>query len=230
METCTGLIAAIKLRRAAPRPKVTLGDKVLALRQLRGGARARAEAQFLKDAEPFIRRCAAWYFGPDLDHDDVMATARLAVWSCVLDWDERLGAPFDTWARWKVRTELGKLLRGSRMVRGRAPEDFVAEADEVAAPVQDDAAAEVATALASLPSELRQVLEAVELDRIPIAEAAGRQGLDVATAKRRLSEGRDELRAAVLRGRRRGAPTPSNYKGGHGDTGARLSSNILGKP
>lgn len=231
MEMGTGLIPAIKVRRAAPRPRLTLGDKVLALRQLRGGARARAEAQFLQDAEPFVRRCAAWYRGPDLDEDDLMATARLAVWSCVVDWDERRGAPFDTWARWKVRTELGRLLRGSRLVRGRAIEDFIREAEEHAAPVRAvDAEAEVAAALASLPPELRMVLEVVELEGWRIAEAAERLGLDVATIRRRLSNGRDELRAAVLRGRRGTAPTPSKHQGGHGDTGARLSSNISGKP
>lgn len=109
---------ATKLRRPGPRPAITLGDKVLQLRQLSGTARARAEAQFLKDAEPFIRRCAAWYFGNDLDEDDVIVAAQLAVWSCVLDWDEALGAPFDTWARWKIRTDLGRMLRGSRIVRG----------------------------------------------------------------------------------------------------------------
>lgn len=195
---------AIKNRRPAPRPAQTLGDKVLALRQLTGSARTRAEAQFLKDAEPFIRSCAAWYFGPDLDHDDVMATARLAVWSCVLDWDAALGSPFDTWCRWRIRTELGKLLRGSRLVRGNQPEDFDAANDEaIAAPEPDrDAADEVALALHHVSPELRDVVDLVCCCSLSIAEAAQRLGLDVATAKRRLAQGREELELAVLRRRR----------------------------
>lgn len=233
-------VPAIKLRRPAPRPKVTLGDKVTALRQLDGSARARAEAQFLLDAEPFMRRCASWYRGDDIDDDDLMSTARLAVWSAVVDWDAAR-APFDTHARWRIRTELGKLLRGSRIVRGAGKdagvpfEDSVRVGEEIASDVTarprpcrvDLVAAETESELSAA-----EEVEAALGDMPPDAVATVRLLLDGEVVDAKAAAAAKELLGrAVLRRRRGVAATPPIKPGGrHGDSGARVCSGMTGKP
>lgn len=108
-------------RRASAAPTVTLGGKLLALRaETAEGSRAReaAEAAFIADALPFLRSVCRWYRGPDLADEDLEATATLAFCEAMRAWKEG-GRPFDTFARWGVRFALARMLRGSRMIRGR---------------------------------------------------------------------------------------------------------------
>lgn len=117
-------------RRDTPRPDVTLGDLVVELRKLSGPARKKAEDDFIKKSKGFVHTCCRWFYGDDLDTHDVRATATMALWEAVLSWDAGKGSPFDTWARRGIRFALAKMLRGSRLVRGRRPEDFC-DFDEV---------------------------------------------------------------------------------------------------
>jgi hypothetical protein len=89
-------------------------------------------------AQGFTLSCARWYFGDDLDREDVIITAQGALWEAICDWvteaehlaakvkDPTLGgwAPFDTHARWKIRGALSKMLRGSKLIRGRKADRF----------------------------------------------------------------------------------------------------------
>lgn len=120
-------------RRVTPPTEPTLGDQVQALRALEGAARRRAESTFMLRACGFVMRCCSWFFGDDLDRDDVIAEAQAALWQAVLDWQPDGGAPFDTFARWRLRTALRGLLRRSRLVRSFGSECFVGLDDEEAA-------------------------------------------------------------------------------------------------
>ena len=84
-------------------------------------------------ARGFVMSCCAWFLGDDLDREDVVAEAQAALWGAVVDWKPDGGAPFDTFARWRLRTALRGLLRRSRMVRGFGHDAFVSLDDEEAA-------------------------------------------------------------------------------------------------
>jgi len=116
-------------RRTSAAPAVTLGGKLLALRaETAEGSRAReaAEAAFVADALPFLKSICRWYRGPDLHDEDLEATATLALCEAMREWRPG-GRPFDTFARWGVRFALARMLRGSRMIRGRGRTAQVAD-------------------------------------------------------------------------------------------------------
>jgi hypothetical protein len=209
-----------------------MGDRVLAIRQLTGEPRRRAEAAFLKKSEGFIARAASWYIGDDLSREEVMAAAHLGLAEALVDWDPARGM-FHVLVKWRMRGAMAKLLRSSRLIRGcdRHAVQHLDDADIGEEAVEADAELaasearrEVATALAVMPAE------AAELIR---AEMRG----DVTDKKalRALSAAKELLGELVLR-RRRGvvapapAPTPFDRGGGHGDSGGRLSKNTPGKP
>lgn len=100
--------------------------QIVAIREAEAAGRLR-EAETLKNqliasSRGFIRKTAKKYYGADVDQDDVDATAMLAFWRAVTTWQPDGGSPFDTWARWGMRMELQKMLRGSRMIRGQKQE------------------------------------------------------------------------------------------------------------
>jgi DNA-directed RNA polymerase specialized sigma24 family protein len=97
---------------------VTLESKLLALR---ASPSKEAEAAFIIEARPFLRSVCRWYRGPDLADEDLEAEAELALVEAMREWKPG-GRPFDTFARWGVRFALAKLLRSSRMIRGRGRE------------------------------------------------------------------------------------------------------------
>ena len=99
-------------------PAVTLESKLLALR---ASPSKEAEAAFIVEARPFLRSVCRWYRGPDLADEDLEAEAELALVEAMREWKPG-GRPFDTFARWGVRFALAKLLRSSRMIRGRGRE------------------------------------------------------------------------------------------------------------
>ena len=108
-------------RREGAAPAVTLESKLRALRETTAEGspeRRRAEAAFVVDALPFLTSICRWYRGPDLMDEDLMAEARLAFVEAMREWKPG-GRPFDTFARWGVRFALAKMLRASRMIRGR---------------------------------------------------------------------------------------------------------------
>lgn len=105
-------------RRKSAAPTVTLETKLVALRAMVGAARTRAEAAFVAEAMPFLRTICRWYNGPDLATEDLEAEALLALYEAMGTWTPG-GRPFDTYARWGVRMALAKMLRASRMIRGR---------------------------------------------------------------------------------------------------------------
>ena len=104
-------------RRIAAAPCVTLESKLLALR---ASPSKEAEAAFIVEARPFCGRCAGG-IGADLADEDLEAEAELALVEAMREWKPG-GRPFDTFARWGVRFALAKLLRSSRMIRGRGRE------------------------------------------------------------------------------------------------------------
>ena len=97
---------------------MTLESKLLALR---ASPSKEAEAAFIVEARPFLRSVCRWYRGPDLADEDLEAEAELALVEAMREWKPG-GRPFDTFARWGVRFALAKLLRSSRMIRGRGRE------------------------------------------------------------------------------------------------------------
>lgn len=224
------VVAATKPR---PYTKPTMSSHVLAIRQLTGEARRRAEAAFLKKSEGFVARAASWYIGDDLSREEVMAAAGLGFAEALADWDPARGM-FHVHVKWRMRGAMAKLLRSSRLIRGcdrhavqqLDDADIGEEAVEADAELSaSEARREVAAALAAMPAE------AAELIR---AELRG----DVVTDKkmlRALSAAKELLGELALR-RRRGVaaptptPTPSDPGGGHGDSGGRLSKNTPGKP
>ena len=105
-------------RRKSAAPTVTLETKLVALRAMVGAERMRAEAAFVGEAMPFLRTICRWYNGPDLATEDLEAEALLALYEAMGTWTPG-GRPFDTYARWGVRMALAKMLRASRMIRGR---------------------------------------------------------------------------------------------------------------
>ena len=108
-------------RREGAAPAVTLESKLRALRETTAEGspeRRRAEAAFVVDALPFLTSICRWYRGPDLMDEDLLAEARLAFVEAMREWKPG-GRPFDTFARWGVRFALAKMLRASRMIRGR---------------------------------------------------------------------------------------------------------------
>ena len=105
-------------RRSSAAPAVTLESKLLALR---ASPSKEAEAAFIVEARPFLRSVCRWYRGPDLADEDLEAEAELALVEAMREWKPG-GRPFDTFARWGVRFALAKLLRSSRMIRGRGRE------------------------------------------------------------------------------------------------------------
>ena len=108
-------------RRASAAPAVTLESKLRDLREATtegSPERRRAEAAFVVDALPFLTSICRWYRGPDLMDEDLLAEARLAFVEAMREWKPG-GRPFDTFARWGVRFALAKMLRASRMIRGR---------------------------------------------------------------------------------------------------------------
>lgn len=105
-------------RRRSAAPTVTLETKLVALREMVGAERARAEAAFVAEAMPFLRTICRWFVGPDLATEDLEAEALLAFYEAMGTWAPG-GRPFDTYARWGVRMALAKMLRASRMIRGR---------------------------------------------------------------------------------------------------------------
>lgn len=105
-------------RRKSAAPTVTLETKLVALRAMVGAERTRAEAAFVAEAMPFLRTICRWYSGPDLATEDLEAEALLALYEAMGTWAPG-GRPFDTYARWGVRMALAKMLRASRMIRGR---------------------------------------------------------------------------------------------------------------
>lgn len=105
-------------RRKSAAPTVTLETKLVALRAMVGAERMRAEAAFVAEAMPFLRTICRWYNGPDLATEDLEAEALLALYEAMGTWTPG-GRPFDTYARWGVRMALAKMLRASRMIRGR---------------------------------------------------------------------------------------------------------------
>lgn len=201
-------------RRRRSRWQVMLGEKVAAFK--RGQL---DEAKLLRSGRPFVVSICRWYFGDDLDGDDVVQTGTAAFWGAVIDWDPK-GAPFDTFARWRVRGALAKLLRGSCQVRGSKQysglDDACAvQSDPSASPerqlLQREAVDEVTTALQDIAPELRHIIEAVSLAGQPIEAYAQEVGITVAAARRRVAQGRDALATAVRRRRRGGGP-PCNPK------------------
>ena len=111
-------------RRSSAVPAVTLESKLIALRAATAEGsreRSRAEAAFIVEARPFLRSVCRWYRGPDLADEDLEAEAELALVEAMREWKPG-GRPFDTFARWGVRFALAKLLRSSRMIRGRGRE------------------------------------------------------------------------------------------------------------
>jgi DNA-directed RNA polymerase specialized sigma24 family protein len=88
---------------------------------LRAAPSKEAEAAFIVEARPFLRSVCRWYRGPDLADEDLEAEAELALVEAMREWKPG-GRPFDTFARWGVRFALAKLLRSSRMIRGRGRE------------------------------------------------------------------------------------------------------------
>ena len=100
---------------------MTLESKLRGLREATAEGspeRMRAEAAFVGDALPFLTSICRWYRGPDLMDEDLLAEARLALVEAMREWKPG-GRPFDTFARWGVRFALAKMLRASRMIRGR---------------------------------------------------------------------------------------------------------------
>lgn len=108
-------------RRASAAPAVTLESKLRALRETTAEGsreRGRAEAAFVVEARPFLLSICRWYRGPDLPDEDLLAEAELAFVEAMREWKPG-GRPFDTFARWGVRFALARMLRASRMIRGR---------------------------------------------------------------------------------------------------------------
>ncbi len=116
--------AATHKRRTTIDPAMCVWRRqIVAIREAETAGRRR-EAETLKNqliasSRGFIRKMAAKYYGDDVDQEDVDATAMLAFWRAVTTWQPDGGSPFDTWARWGMRMELQKMLRGSRMIRGQ---------------------------------------------------------------------------------------------------------------
>ena len=119
--------AATHKRRTAIDPaKCVWRRQIVAIREAEAAGRRR-EAETLKNqliasSRGFIRKAAQKFYGDDVDQEDVDATAMLAFWRAVTTWLPDGGSPFDTWARWGMRMELQKMLRGSRMSRGQKQE------------------------------------------------------------------------------------------------------------
>lgn len=121
----------IKQRKSPAPIAPTLSDKLLAIRRIGWMVpspselrlRDRKYGDFFNTARGFVVKCARWFYGDDLPIEDVLQEAHLAMWRAMLDWDEAR-APFDTHARWRIRTALGGMLRASRLVRGKKPESF----------------------------------------------------------------------------------------------------------
>ena len=67
---------------------------------------------------PFLRTICRWYNGPDLATEGLRGGSPLALYEAMGTWTPG-GRPFDTHARWGVRMALAKMLRASRMIRGR---------------------------------------------------------------------------------------------------------------
>ena len=123
-------------RQPRPKPKrkgepkePTLGEKLTLIRAITDiKARNKALSNFVLIAQGFTLSCARWYFGDDLDREDVIITAQGALWEAICDWDATPRAdgwaPFDTHARWKIRGALSKMLRGSKLIRGRKADRF----------------------------------------------------------------------------------------------------------
>ena len=111
-------VGGVWTRRKSAAPTVTLETKLVALRAMVGAERMRAEAAFVAEAMPFLRTICRWYSGPDLATEDLEAEALLALYEAMNTWAPG-GRPFDTYARWGVRMALAKMLRASRMIRGR---------------------------------------------------------------------------------------------------------------
>jgi hypothetical protein len=108
-------------RRTSAAPAVTLESKLRALRETTAEGsreRGRAEAAFVVEARPFLLTICRWYRGPDLPDEDLRAEAELALVEAMREWKPG-GRPFDTYARWGVRFALARMLRASRMIRGR---------------------------------------------------------------------------------------------------------------
>lgn len=126
----------IKTRRLKAPTEPTLSEKLQAIREI--GHRVPTRAQlaqrdlalggFFQTAKGFLHKCASWFIGDDMPREDVLQEARLAMWGAMLDWDPER-APFDTHARWRIRTALGGMLRASRLVRGKKPDYFVGTED-----------------------------------------------------------------------------------------------------
>lgn len=100
--------------------------QILAIREAEAaGKRMVAEtlkAKLLTMSRGFIRRTASKFYGDDVEQEDADATAMMAFWRAVTTWQPDGGSPFDTWARWGMRMELQKMLRASRMIRGKKQE------------------------------------------------------------------------------------------------------------
>lgn len=126
----------IKTRRLKAPTEPTLSEKLLAIREIGYRVPTRAELTkrdlalggFFQTAKGFLHKCASWFIGDDMPREDVLQEARLAMWGAMLDWDPER-APFDTHARWRIRTALGSMLRASRLVRGKKPDYFVGTED-----------------------------------------------------------------------------------------------------
>lgn len=100
-----------------PRQRAGLGVHVLRLRAAKAIGRQRAETTFIHNMEAFVRRFTRRYQGPDIEAEDLTAEATIACWCAAQTWQPHRSS-FESWARWRMRGALQKLIRNSRMVRG----------------------------------------------------------------------------------------------------------------
>ena len=174
--------------------------EVLRMQELPPGReRDAAAATFLRSMSRFLEARVRWFVGDDVERDDLSAVAQAALWRAVESWRPAGGRRFLSFARWGVRNALELHVNADRQVRcGRRLStvsiDDHDDADEspaldLADPSDDPEAAllraerreRVRTALARLPAEQRQLLEAVAGGEL-IKESGGRRAWELAKA------------------------------------------------
>lgn len=109
--------AALTTRCSVPRPG-SLGAKLLEVRKLDGAARRHGEAEFVRGARGFVCRMVRFWVRDDVDRRDLEQDATVGLLVAMRTWDPALSPSFAHFAMWKVRGELARQVRASKLVRG----------------------------------------------------------------------------------------------------------------
>lgn len=98
-----------------------LNERARAVRAALTGSSARQrkiEDELLVASQRLIERFIRRYRGPDVEDDDLLAEARIAVWQAARQWDPARMASFASWARIRLRGACQKAVRNARLVPG----------------------------------------------------------------------------------------------------------------